>query len=167
MSEIEAKEDFKNKRTLKLETRIKPERDNPVTPEVVVELPVETVNEERREKKIFFETKREDFAPKETPREEKLPYERTSSQEEVQENPALTGEKEDVIFSIKELKRKKPAELLEIAESCGVDNGGGMLKQDLVFSILKRRAEQGGTITGEGVIEVLQEPLPERAPPTG
>jgi transcription termination factor Rho len=157
MSEIEAKEDFKKKRTLKLETRIKPERDNPVTPEVVVELPVETVNEERREKKIFFETKREDFAPKETPREEKLPYERTSSQEEVQENPALTGEKEDVIFSIKELKRKKPAELLEIAESCGVDNGGGMLKQDLVFSILKRIAEQGGTITGEGVIEVLQD----------
>lgn len=60
-------------------------------------------------------------------------------------------------MNLKELKQKKPEDLLELAEELGVEDAGGMLRQDLTFAILKRVAEGGGTITGEGVIEVLQD----------
>ncbi|MFZ4125107.1 MAG: transcription termination factor Rho [Rickettsiales bacterium] len=58
---------------------------------------------------------------------------------------------------LQELKSKKPNELLEMAEQYGVENVGNMLKQEMVFAILKRMAEQGEEIVGVGVIEVLQD----------
>ncbi len=74
------------------------------------------------------------------------------------DNGGVEGDKfSGVILNLKELKRKSPAELLELADKCNIENPGGMLKQDLVFAILKRVAESGGVITGEGVIEVLQD----------
>jgi transcription termination factor Rho len=56
---------------------------------------------------------------------------------------------------LRELKKKNPKEIQDIAESYGVENPSSMLKQDLIFSILKKLAEQGGSIVGEGVLEVL------------
>jgi transcription termination factor Rho len=58
-------------------------------------------------------------------------------------------------LNIKDLKSKQPAELLSLAEEIGVEDPGGMLKQELIFSILKRVAAEGGRISGEGVVEVL------------
>ncbi|MBN8544036.1 MAG: transcription termination factor Rho [Alphaproteobacteria bacterium] len=58
---------------------------------------------------------------------------------------------------LQDLKSKKPNELLEMAEQYGVENVGNMLKQEMVFAILKRMAEQGEEIIGVGVIEVLQD----------
>ncbi len=58
---------------------------------------------------------------------------------------------------LKELKRKSPDELLTIAEAEGVENAGTMLKQDIIFSILKKLSEKDVPIIGEGVIEILQE----------
>jgi transcription termination factor Rho len=58
---------------------------------------------------------------------------------------------------LKELKRKTPDELLSIAEEQGVENAGTMLKQDIIFSILKKLSEKEVAIIGEGVIEILQE----------
>lgn len=75
------------------------------------------------------------------------------SEEESPVNPKHEG----VIYNLKELKKKESAELLDMAEDLGIENAGGMLKQDLVFAILKRVADGGGVITGEGVIEVLQD----------
>jgi transcription termination factor Rho len=63
----------------------------------------------------------------------------------------------DVVLNLKELKKKSANELQEMAETYGLDNAGGMLRQELIFSILKRVAEEGGTINGEGTIEVLQD----------
>ncbi len=60
-------------------------------------------------------------------------------------------------MKIKELKRKNPEELLKLAEEYQLDNAAGMLKQELVFAVLKQMAEQGTTLLGEGVIEVLQD----------
>ncbi|MDA0781913.1 MAG: transcription termination factor Rho [Proteobacteria bacterium] len=60
-------------------------------------------------------------------------------------------------MNLKELKLKSSDELLKLAEQCGVENAGGMLKQDLVFAILKVVADNGGIVAGEGVIEVLQD----------
>lgn len=58
---------------------------------------------------------------------------------------------------LKELKRKSPDELLTIAEEQGVENAGTMLKQDIIFAILKKLSEKEVAIIGEGVVEILQE----------
>ncbi len=58
---------------------------------------------------------------------------------------------------LNDLKSKKPDELLEIAEEYEVENASSMLKQEMVFAILKQMAEQDQVIIGEGVIEVLQD----------
>ncbi len=60
-------------------------------------------------------------------------------------------------INLQDLKAKKPAELLEVAEECGVENGSSMLKQELIFSILKTMAGQNYDITSTGVLEVLQD----------
>jgi transcription termination factor Rho len=58
---------------------------------------------------------------------------------------------------LKELKAKKPDELLKIAEEHEIENAGSMLKQEMIFAILKTFAEKGQEIIGEGVLEVLQD----------
>lgn len=58
-------------------------------------------------------------------------------------------------MNLQELKRKTPDELLQLGEKHGVENASTMLKQDIIFSILKNLAEQDTVITGNGVIEVL------------
>ena len=60
-------------------------------------------------------------------------------------------------MKLQEIKRKKPNELLAMTEAAGIENPGQMLKQEMVFALLKRAAEEGTEITGEGVIEVLQD----------
>ena len=60
-------------------------------------------------------------------------------------------------MKIQELKRKKPNELLQMTETAGIESASGMLKQEMVFALLKKAAEEGTEITGEGVIEVLQD----------
>ncbi len=56
-----------------------------------------------------------------------------------------------------ELKQKAPAELLGIAEDLEIENASTLRKQDMMFAILKELAEQDVPITGEGVLEVLQD----------
>lgn len=60
-------------------------------------------------------------------------------------------------MKLQELKRKNANELLQLAEKLGVENASNMLKQEMIFSILKRHAENGEIITGEGVIEILSD----------
>lgn len=60
-------------------------------------------------------------------------------------------------MKLQELKRKNANELLQLAESLQVENASNMLKQEMIFSILKKSAENGAAIIGEGVIEVLQD----------
>ena len=60
-------------------------------------------------------------------------------------------------MKLQELKRMKPNELLALAEKAGVENASSLLKQEMVFTLLKQRAENGEEITGEGTIEVLQD----------
>ena len=58
---------------------------------------------------------------------------------------------------LKDLKQKTPAELVAQAEEMGVEGASTMRKQDLMFSILKVRAESGAEIMGTGTIEVLND----------
>ena len=60
-------------------------------------------------------------------------------------------------MNLKELKQKSPADLLAFAEEVGIENASSLRKQDIMFAILKRLAEQGTAIFGEGVLEVLQD----------
>jgi len=58
---------------------------------------------------------------------------------------------------LKELKKKTPADLVAMAEEMGVEGASTLRKQDLMFSILKVRADTGAEINGSGTIEVLND----------
>ncbi len=60
-------------------------------------------------------------------------------------------------MNLQELKMRSPAELLAFAEELEVENCNTMRKQDMMFAILKKLAEQDVPITGSGVLEVLQD----------
>lgn len=60
-------------------------------------------------------------------------------------------------MNLKELKQKSPADLLSFAEELEIENASSLRKQDMMFAILKRLAEQGTSIYGDGVLEVLQD----------
>ncbi|MFN7400164.1 MAG: transcription termination factor Rho [Sandaracinobacter sp.] len=56
-----------------------------------------------------------------------------------------------------ELKKKTPADLVAMAEELGVEQASTLRKQDLLFGILKAKAESGEEIIGSGTIEVLSD----------
>ncbi len=58
---------------------------------------------------------------------------------------------------LNDLKQKTPAELVALAEEFGIEGASTLRKQELMFSILKVRAERGDEIMGQGTIEVLQD----------
>ena len=59
-------------------------------------------------------------------------------------------------MNLKDLKQKSPTELLTQAENLGIEEASSMRKQDLMFAILKKLADDDNTvILGEGTIEVL------------
>ena len=60
-------------------------------------------------------------------------------------------------MNLTELKKKRIAELLTIAEEMGLENLARTRKQDVIFSILKRHAKSGEDIYGDGVLEILQD----------
>jgi len=56
-----------------------------------------------------------------------------------------------------ELKLKPISELVELAESMGLENMARLRKQDIIFAILKSHAKNGEEIFGDGVLEILQD----------
>ncbi|MDR2794937.1 MAG: transcription termination factor Rho [Holosporaceae bacterium] len=58
---------------------------------------------------------------------------------------------------LKDIKIKMPAELLAFAESLEVENAAALKRQDMMFAILKKLAENDVEILGDGVLEVLQD----------
>ncbi len=60
-------------------------------------------------------------------------------------------------MSLQELKEKPAADLVTFAEALEIENANSMLKQDIMFAILKSVAEEGVDITGSGTLEVLQD----------
>ena len=59
--------------------------------------------------------------------------------------------------NLADLKAKTPKDLLSMAEELEIENASTMRKGDMMFSILKERAEDGAEISGDGVLEVLQD----------
>jgi transcription termination factor Rho len=60
-------------------------------------------------------------------------------------------------LTLQELKRKPPAEILELAESLEIEGANTLRTQDMLFAILKQMAERGVEIGGNGVIEILSD----------
>ena len=60
-------------------------------------------------------------------------------------------------MNLQELKTRSPSELLAFAEELDIENSSTMRKQDMMFAILKKLADQGVPIAGGGVLEVLQD----------
>jgi transcription termination factor Rho len=60
-------------------------------------------------------------------------------------------------MNLADLKKTSPAELVAMAEELEIENASTMRKGDIMFSILKEQAEDGWEISGDGVLEVLQD----------
>jgi len=60
-------------------------------------------------------------------------------------------------MNLTELKQKSASELIEIAQSRGLEGMARSRKQDVIFSILKAHAKSGEDIYGDGVLEILQD----------
>ncbi|MFT5161754.1 MAG: transcription termination factor Rho [Alteromonadaceae bacterium] len=58
---------------------------------------------------------------------------------------------------LKELKQQSISELVQLAESMGLENVARLRKQDIIFAILKKHAKSGEDIFGGGVLEILQD----------
>jgi len=60
-------------------------------------------------------------------------------------------------MKLQDLKSKIPTDLLAFAEELEIENASSMRKQDMLFAILKELAERNVEITGQGVVETLQD----------
>ncbi|MCO4823257.1 MAG: transcription termination factor Rho [Amylibacter sp.] len=64
---------------------------------------------------------------------------------------------EEEKVSLSELKAMSPADLLKQAEELEIENASTMRKGDMMFAILKEMAEDGAEISGDGVLELMQD----------
>ncbi|MEP6940737.1 MAG: Rho termination factor N-terminal domain-containing protein, partial [Rudaea sp.] len=70
----------------------------------------------------------------------------------------IEGPNKGIVIDLNELKRKPAIQLLAMADTLGIQEGVARArKQDIVFLILKAHARAGGSIFGEGVLEILQD----------
>jgi len=60
-------------------------------------------------------------------------------------------------MNLTDLKKKSANELVELAQTAGLDNVARSRKQDIIFSLLKAHAKKGEDIFGGGVLEILQD----------
>lgn len=58
-------------------------------------------------------------------------------------------------MNIKDLKAKPIEELISIANELSIENASNLLKQELIFEILKQYSAKNGQIYGQGVLEIL------------
>ncbi len=58
-------------------------------------------------------------------------------------------------MNLTELKSKSVDELVSLANNLDIQNAGSLLKQELIFEILKVTSAKNGQIYGQGVLEIL------------
>ena len=63
----------------------------------------------------------------------------------------------DMTLKLADHKVKSPKDLLSMAEELEIENASTMRKGEMMFEILRERAEEGWEISGDGVLEVLQD----------
>jgi transcription termination factor Rho len=60
-------------------------------------------------------------------------------------------------MKLSDLKIQTPSELMEMAQSLGIENISRAKKQTLIFAILKHKADNDEEVLGDGVLDILQE----------
>ena len=60
-------------------------------------------------------------------------------------------------MNLSELKQSSVEDLVTLAEELGVENAARSKRQDVIFSILKKKSQEGEDIEGGGVLEILQD----------
>jgi len=60
-------------------------------------------------------------------------------------------------MNLTEMKVKPINELVEVAESLGIEDVGRLKKQEIIFRIFKQQAKEGVDIFGGGVLEILND----------
>ena len=60
-------------------------------------------------------------------------------------------------MNLTELKKKPASELIDIAQSMGLENMARARKEDIIFAALKAHARGGEDIYGDGVLEIMQD----------
>lgn len=60
-------------------------------------------------------------------------------------------------MNLTELKKKSVQDLMNLAQESGLENLARARKQDLIFANLKAHAKKGEDISGDGVLEILQD----------
>ena len=60
-------------------------------------------------------------------------------------------------MKLSDLKMKTPEEVLDLAQSLGIENISRAKKQTLIFAILKYKADNDEEVLGDGVLDILQE----------
>jgi transcription termination factor Rho len=60
-------------------------------------------------------------------------------------------------MNLTELKQRPASELVELADGMGLEGVARSRKQDVIFGILKAHAKKGEDISGDGVLEILQD----------
>ncbi|MEL6570496.1 MAG: transcription termination factor Rho [Pseudomonadota bacterium] len=60
-------------------------------------------------------------------------------------------------LNLADLKAQSPKDLLSLAEELDIENASTMRKGDMMFAILRERADEEWVIGGDGVLEVLQD----------
>ena len=98
-----------------------------------------------------------DGGQKRSSRRKKPMREEFPDDEEFDVIPPAELESSKDAMNLTELKTRPASDLVELAESMGLENLARSRKQDIIFSILKESAKNGENIFGEGVLEILQD----------
>ena len=59
-------------------------------------------------------------------------------------------------LNLSDLKSKSPKDLLSMAEELEIENASTMRKGEMMFQILRERADEGWEVFGEGVLEEVR-----------
>ncbi|NBB81636.1 MAG: transcription termination factor Rho [Verrucomicrobia bacterium] len=63
----------------------------------------------------------------------------------------------DERLNLSDLKKQSAKDLLSMAEELEIENASTMRKGEMMFQILRERADEGWTVYGDGTLEVLQD----------
>lgn len=74
----------------------------------------------------------------------------------VENSQILNSNNENTIY-VQDLRTLPDKDLFQFAEEAGIENPQAILKQDLIFALLKKMSMMEGNIVAEGILETLQD----------
>ena len=84
-------------------------------------------------------------------------YQSDDVNEELLKNPPGSGPNDPAPINLSDLKAKPAEELAKVARAMEIENIAGEKKQNLIFSILQKQAQQNGAVFASGTMERMSE----------